>query len=82
MKDQLKIDYRTCFTAKSGRMVLTDLLMDAGFFDDDLKTTEEAAVENFAKKILFKMGVYDKKDLKQQERFVDNLFELPVEIDK
>jgi len=82
MKNQLRIDYRTCFSGGSGKMVLTDLLMEAGFFDDDLKTTEELAVENFAKKILHKMGVYDKKDLSQQVRFVDKLLELPVEMDK
>jgi len=56
--------------------------MEAGFFDDDLKSTEEIAVENYAKKILHKMGIYDKKDLGQQERFVNKLFELPVEMDK
>jgi len=82
MKNQLRIDYRTCFSGGSGKMVLTDLLMEAGFFDDDLKTTEELAVENFVKKILHKMGVYDKKDLSQQVRFVDKLLELPVEMDK
>jgi len=82
MKNQLRIDYRTCFSTGSGKMVLTDLLMEAGFFDDDLKTTEELAVENFVKKILHKMGVYDKKDLSQQVRFVDKILELPVEMDK
>jgi len=82
MKNQLRIDYRTCFSGGSGKMVLTDLLMESGFFDDDLKTTEELAVENFVKKILHKMGVYDKKDLNQQTRFVDKIFELPVEMNK
>lgn len=79
---QLKIDYRQCFSTLSGKMVLTDILIDAGYFDDDLKTSEEIAVENFVKTILHKMGVYDKKDLSQQSRFVDKIFELPVEIDK
>jgi len=78
MKNQLRMDYRTCFSTGSGKMVLTDLLMEAGFFDDDLKNIEELAVENFVKKILHKMGVYDKKDLNQQARFVDKIFELPV----
>ena len=82
MKNQQRIDYRTCFSTGSGKMVLTDLLMESGFFDDDLKTTEEVAVENFVKKILHKMGIYDKKDLSQQVRFVDKIFEVPVEMDK
>lgn len=82
MKNQLRIDYRMCFSTGSGKMVLTDILMESGFFDDDLKSTEEIAVENFVKKILHKMGVYDKKDLGQQVRFVNKLFELPVEMKK
>jgi hypothetical protein len=77
------IDYRTCFNTSSGRIVLTDLLMEAGFFDTDLYggKGEEVLVENFAKKILYKLGIYDVKRLKQQQRFVDKLFELPVEIE-
>ena len=82
MKDQQRIEYRMTFKEGSGRLVLADLLMEAGFFDDDLKTPEEIAVENFVKKILHKMGVYDKKDLGQQSRFVDKLMELPVEMNK
>lgn len=88
MKDQLnissllRIDYRTCFSTGSGKTVLTDILMEAGYFDTDLKTAEEIAVENFAKKIIHKLGVYDVKDLSQQLRFVDKMFSLPVEIEK
>lgn len=81
MKNQLRIDYRNCFSTGSGKIVLVDILLQAGYFDTDLKTTEEIAVENFVKEILHKMGIYDAKDLKQQERFVDKLFELPVEME-
>jgi len=82
MNNELLIAYRQCFSGGSGKVVLTDLLIEAGYFDDDLKTTEELAVENFVKKILHKMGVYDKKDLSQQSRFVDNIFELPFVVEK
>lgn len=82
MKDRLKIEYRTCFSTGSGKVVLTDLLMEAGYFDADLKTTEEIAVENFVKKIIHKLGIYDVKDLSQQLRFVDKMFSLPVEMEK
>lgn len=81
MKNQLRIDYRTCFNTGSGKNVLTDILMEAGYFDTDLKTAEEIAVENFAKEIIHKLGIYDVKDLVQQVRFVDKLFELPVEME-
>lgn len=81
MKNQLRIDYRTCFGTQSGKNVLTDILMQAGYFDTDLKTTEEVAVENFAKEIIHKLGIYDAKDLAQQLRFVENMFTLPVEME-
>lgn len=79
---QIRIACRTCLSTGSGRVFLTNLLMEGGFFDDDLSTLEELAVRNFLVKILHKMGVYDKKDLSQQSRFVDKIFELPVRIDK
>lgn len=79
MDNELLIAYRQCLSTGSGRIVLNDLLIEAGYFDDDLKTIEEIAVENFVKKILHKMGVYDKDDLSQQSRFVDGLFQLPFE---
>ena len=82
MNHELLMAYRQCFNPGSGRIVLTDLLIEGGFFDDDLKTAEEIAVENFVKKIMYKMGVYDKKALGQQSRFVDNIFKLPFEVEK
>ena len=49
--------YRTCFTTDAGRRVLAHLLTEAGYFDYDLKTSEEMAVLNFAKKILVNLGI-------------------------
>jgi hypothetical protein len=81
------MDYRTCFSTKSGRVVLTDLLIEAGFFDTALGfgtllgCESDVAVENFVKKILYKLGIYNVEDRSQYTRFVDKLFELPVEIE-
>ena len=66
--------YRLCFSTDSGKRVLGHLLAEAGLFDTDLKTTEELAVENFAKKILKNMGIYD---LDSVESYVNQLFQLP-----
>ena len=54
-----QMDYRNCFSTDVGRRVLGHMLLDAGFFDADLKTSEEIAVENYVKNILKIMGVYD-----------------------
>ena len=54
-----QMDYRNCFSTDVGRRVLGHMLLDAGFFDTDLKTPEEIAIENYVKNILKIMGVYD-----------------------
>jgi len=54
-----QMDYRNCFSTDVGRRVLGHMLLEAGFFDTDLKTPEEIAVENYVKNILKIMGVYD-----------------------
>ena len=56
-KDDQVTSYRTFFVNDSGKRVLAELLTDAGLFDTDLSTPEEIAVENYAKKILHKMGI-------------------------
>jgi hypothetical protein len=56
--DHTQIDYRTCFSSEVGRRVLSHLLIEAGLFDNDLKTPEELAVENYAKGILKNMGLF------------------------
>ena len=68
------VAYRTCFGTDAGNRVLSHLLIEAGMFDSDLKTTEEIAVENFAKKILKNLGI--RNDPKQMTEFVNKLFEI------
>lgn len=85
--NQIKIDYRTCFSTNSGKSVLADLLKEARFFDTDLGE-RDIGVENFVKMILHKTGIYSKEsathiNLENWERiFVDNLFKLPVDYGK
>ena len=57
-----QMDLRNCFSTDVGKRVLGHLLLTAGFFDSDIKTTEDAAVENFMKTILKQMGIYDHPD--------------------
>jgi len=73
--------YRLCFGTDAGKRVLGNILVEAGYFDTDLKTPEEQAVLNFAKKILNKMGLFQVKDNKLigVDTFVNKLFEMPVE---
>ena len=74
--------YRTCFSTGAGMRTLGDILSEAGFFDTDLKTPEEIAVQNFAKKILRKMGLcgedpeFSWLSPDNIDSFVQKLFEL------
>ena len=49
--------YRQCFITDAGKKVLAHLLIEAGYFDADLKSPEDLAVLNYAKKILHNMGI-------------------------
>lgn len=50
------------------------MLREAGYFDDDLKTSEEQAVLNFVKMIVKNMGITN--TIESSEEFVRKLFEL------
>jgi hypothetical protein len=73
--DPMEVYYRNCFGTGSGKIVLKNLLIEAGLFEQ-LETPEQMAVENFAKTILHKMGEYG--DIKRNETIIDRLFNLPV----
>ena len=80
MTNPLVISYRQCFSTASGKKVLTDLLMQCGYFDDDLETPEDLSKLNVAHYILHSLGVFSKINLGQQEKFVDKLFDIPVDL--
>lgn len=76
--------YRQTFSTESGKRVLVDILSQAGFFDTNLSTPEEIAVENFAKKILKKSGLcgqvpeHSWLSIDNLDGFGQKLFELAI----
>jgi len=68
--------YRQTFITDSGRRVLAHLLVEAGFFDCDMKTTEELAVLNYAKKIIKNMGICQTPD--SVSEYVNKLMEISI----
>ena len=70
------MDYRNCFSSDVGKRVLGHMLLEAGFFDSDLKTSDELAVENFMKNVLKIIGVYDHPD--KMKQLVDKLMEIQI----
>ena len=61
----------------AGQRVLGNILIEAGYFDCDLSTPEEIAVQNFAKKILKNLGIHG---LSSVDSYINKLFELPSEM--
>ena len=74
MTDPIEVYYRNCFGTGSGKIVLKNILMEAKLFEQ-IETSEEMAVENFAKTILHKMGEYG--DVRRNEMLIDRLFNIP-----
>ncbi len=68
--------YRTCFSTDAGRRVLADILINSGYFDTNLSTEGEIAVQNFAKRIIKKLGIGDTPQ--KADEYVNNLFNLRV----
>ncbi len=71
--------YRACFGTDAGKRVLEHLLTDAGYFDTDLFSEGDIAVQNFAKKIIKNLGVFRivNKKVTGVDAYVNKLFELP-----
>jgi len=68
--------YRTCFSTDAGKRVLGQILIDGGYFDCDLKTEGEIAVQNFVKQIVKNLGVCNNP--KDVGSYIQKLFELPI----
>ncbi len=72
--DNTVISYRTCFGTDAGKRTFGDILINGGYFDDDLKTEGEIAVQNFVKKMVKKLGIDGPEIV---DSYVNKLFELP-----
>ena len=75
--DETINSYRACFMTDAGKRVLGHLLIEGGYFDSDLKTESEIAVQNFVKRIFRNLGICSKPD--SVKFYVDKLFELGIE---
>ncbi len=67
--------WRTCFNTDAGKRVLGQILIDGGYFDTDLKTEGEIAVQNFVKGIVKNLGIFN--DPKDVSGYIQKLMELP-----
>ena len=78
--DPLQFNYRACFDSASGKEVLANILILGGYFDSEMKTTEDLAVLNFVKKIMKNCGFHpeDVSDGAVVGSYVGKLFDIPL----
>ena len=67
--------FKECFSTRQGKIVLGNLMIEAGFFRHN-ETPEEQAVENFVKTILCKCGIYDAGHI---EEYITKLMSMRVD---
>ena len=76
LKDETQTNFRRTFMTEPGQRTLGLLLIQAGYFDTDLKTPEQLAVLNFVKEhILKNCGLLKLENI---DSYVRKLFEIPV----
>ena len=65
---------RKVYNTKDGAIMLTDLLNDSGFFAMDGQTEADMALENSAKRLLYKLGIWRPENM---HRIVEALLKMP-----
>ena len=68
--------YRACFMTDAGHRVLGHLILESKLLDRLTKDSDDVAVQNFVKKILWNCGV---NPINCMPSFVNKLFELGIE---
>jgi hypothetical protein len=64
-------DYHQTFSTPTGQKVLVDMLFDLHFFDGTA-TDEETALANYARQLLYKIGVLREENLNEiVKRFIE-----------
>ena len=71
--DYTQTAYRQCFSTDSGKLVLSDMLIESGMFDKDVDNSE---VRNFAVKILHKAGICSNPQ--SVDELVRKMFEMRI----
>ena len=74
MADSNRDIYRKVFGSHEGRLVLMDMLNDLDFFEMEVESETKLVLQNYAKVILEKMGIWREHNAK---RIADALLNMP-----
>ncbi len=73
---EIRESYRRVFAGQEGKAVLTHLLSELHFFDE-VVDPGEIALSNFARRVLFFLGVWDHKNLNDQS-LIEAFLKIPI----
>ena len=73
---EVRESYRMVFSSYHGKAVLTHLLSELHFFDEVVEGNE-VVLANFARRLLFFLGVWDSKNLEDQS-LIEAFLRIPL----
>ncbi len=73
---EIRESYRTVFSGQEGKAVLTHLLSELHFFDEVVEG-QELHLANFARRLLYFLGVWDHKNLNDQS-LIEAFLKIPM----
>ena len=75
--DEMRHKYRAVFDNQMGREVLNHMLFELHFFNDELQHPYEIALHNYAKRLLWYIGIWDTEYV-ANPNMINKLMELPL----
>ena len=73
---EIRESYRRVFSTRDGKAVLTHILSELHFFDE-VVDPQEISLNNFARRLLFFIGVWDHKNLEDQS-LIEAFLRIPL----
>ncbi len=71
----LRMNYRQVFDTPVGKRVLAHMLVELGMFDTQVNTERSQGRQDYAKRLLWIMGITDERNIKF---IVDGLMKMPL----
>jgi hypothetical protein len=71
----IRLLYRRVYETPDGRRVLAHVLTELGFFDTDVKDEREMGRQDYARRLLWMLGITDHENI---NRVIDSFLKLPV----
>jgi len=75
--EEMRSKYRAVFDTPMGAEVLNHMLFEMHFFSDEIQHPYEIALSNYAKRLLWYIGIWDTEYI-DNPKLVNKIMELPL----